>query len=517
MRKSLIYDWWLSGESIDADYQAVLDFAAANAITAPSDFENIYFSNLIKQLKSVGFWTRCKTANIYGYGSTAFGTINLKNPNTYRHVETGTVTYAQRRGIKSASSANRINSGFKTNEYAGIENDLTTFCYISENGTLTLNQVIFGSYTTLGAATNRYTMQLGSRFQYEATADTYRQGPANGTRIMTVDATNTLSVFSRDGLAGTTAATIVAPTLNNDMLILSNNTATTQGAVTAGGNSCAKYFQAILRFDKMTLGEIETLESIWENFITGIKSTTSEWYVRPAGTTYGTGDGTSYANAFSGFTNINWNDIQEYDTLYVCGTHFETLTTNANRIIISGGYEPDPGIIDGQNTRNECITVQNSSKVTIEDLELIDALVTCLDIRLNCVDIVVNRVIADGSGNQGFQNETTVYVTYNDCIGRNCGDDGMSLHAGAVVTANNCTFNNNAQGVNAILDAVYISNNCIYSDNTTENIRPQADSDFTINGGSSINGNIVGDSSVALKLNGVTIVNSPISGNVIVS
>ena len=40
---------------------------------------------------------------------------------------------------------------------------------------------------------------------------------------------------------------------------------------------------------------------------------TSTYYVRPAGSTYGTGDGTSYANAWDGEANIDW-------TLLVDGT-----------------------------------------------------------------------------------------------------------------------------------------------------------------------------------------------------
>ena len=30
------------------------------------------------------------------------------------------------------------------------------------------------------------------------------------------------------------------------------------------------------------------------------------WYVRPSGGTYGNEDGTSYDNAWDGFTNIDW-------------------------------------------------------------------------------------------------------------------------------------------------------------------------------------------------------------------
>ena len=52
----------------------------------------------------------------------------------------------------------------------------------------------------------------------------------------------------------------------------------------------------------------------------------STWYVRPYGgntVTYGAENGTSYADAWDGFSKIAWGPggVQAGDTLYVCGTH----------------------------------------------------------------------------------------------------------------------------------------------------------------------------------------------------
>jgi len=82
------------------------------------------------------------------------------------------------------------------------------------------------------------------------------------------------------------------------------------------------------------------------------------WYVRPSGGTYGAEDGTSYATAWDGFSNITWGvgGVVAGDTLYVCGTHYEMLQnssesgTAASPIIIRGDYGSDPGIIDGSAT-----------------------------------------------------------------------------------------------------------------------------------------------------------------------
>ena len=76
----------------------------------------------------------------------------------------------------------------------------------------------------------------------------------------------------------------------------------------------------------------------------------TNWYVRPSGGTYGAEDGTSYADAWDGFTNVG--TVSPGDRLYYCGTftneilNFQQSGTLANPIIIDGSYSADPGIIE---------------------------------------------------------------------------------------------------------------------------------------------------------------------------
>jgi hypothetical protein len=72
----------------------------------------------------------------------------------------------------------------------------------------------------------------------------------------------------------------------------------------------------------------------------------NNWYVRPTGTTYGAGNGTSYANAWSGFASIVWGagGILAGDTLYIDGTHTTQLT------IGNSGTSTAPITIDSYNT-----------------------------------------------------------------------------------------------------------------------------------------------------------------------
>jgi len=83
----------------------------------------------------------------------------------------------------------------------------------------------------------------------------------------------------------------------------------------------------------------------------------TNYYVRPSGGSYGSEDGTSYANAWDGFSNINWSTVDSGNgKLFVCGTHRETLTIQAsgedgtpiyvaNCTTANGASTDDPGYI----------------------------------------------------------------------------------------------------------------------------------------------------------------------------
>lgn len=78
------------------------------------------------------------------------------------------------------------------------------------------------------------------------------------------------------------------------------------------------------------------------------------WYVRPDTSHNGTRDGTSYATAWGGWSEITWGvgGVVGGDTLYVCGAHSyaaaitvgaHTGSSLATRCTISGDYTADPG------------------------------------------------------------------------------------------------------------------------------------------------------------------------------
>jgi parallel beta helix pectate lyase-like protein len=88
------------------------------------------------------------------------------------------------------------------------------------------------------------------------------------------------------------------------------------------------------------------------------------FYVRPnQGGSYGSGDGSSYANAWNGIESVNWDRLNAAgvaSTLWVCGTHKRRMQvpsadyggpafTGARRydgLVIRGDYPGDPGVLD---------------------------------------------------------------------------------------------------------------------------------------------------------------------------
>ena len=110
-----------------------------------------------------------------------------------------------------------------------------------------------------------------------------------------------------------------------------------------------------------------------KNRFVGGGGTSLQYFVRPSGATYGDGSGTSYDNAWSGFTSINWA-LLENQTLNVCGTFNELLTVQQNSVTIVGNNPLGDGIIDGQSLR-QCINVNGYNYITINGITCNNGLV----------------------------------------------------------------------------------------------------------------------------------------------
>jgi len=227
-----------------------------------------------------------------------------------------------------------------------------------------------------------------------------------------------------------------------------------------------------------------------------------QYFVRPSGTTYGDSSGTSFANAWSGFSSINWT-LLENKTLNICGTHLELLTIQQDNVTIVGNNILGAGVINGQSARI-CLTINGYDNVTINGLSMINGLFSNAINRLTS-GTIYNDCIFDTSTNQTAQHEgdtlsSIIEVTYNNCTFKNGVDDGVSLHGNnTTVTLNNCSMENNSQGVNAINTSICVMNDCNFTGNVID-IQPDTSSDFTANR-CTFRSTLTSNSTINLKIN----------------
>ena len=260
---------------------------------------------------------------------------------------------------------------------------------------------------------------------------------------------------------------------------------------------------------------------IHKNFVGG-DIAEIQYFVRPSGTTYGDSSGTSYANAWSGFSSINWS-LLENKTLNICGTHLELLTIQQDNVTIVGNNILGAGVINGQSARI-CLTIDGYDNVTINGLTLKNGLISNAMNKLTS-GTIYNDCIFDTSTNQTTQHEGSslsaiIEVTYNNCTFKNGVDDGVSLHGdNTTVVLNNCSMENNSQGVNAINTGICVMNDCNFTGNITD-IQPDSDSDFTANR-CTFRSFLYANSSIPLKINNCNILsgttNIAVLGSLIVS
>jgi len=197
-------------------------------------------------------------------------------------------------------------------------------------------------------------------------------------------------------------------------------------------------------------------------------SSLNKLYVRPAGTTYGDSSGDSYANAWSGFNNVD-NAKCEGNTLVVSGTHTENFNVGFNGTISfndeAGSGEIDAtGIATGMNINGFDCILNNPiiNNATVQNIYFEDSIST------------VNSATLNNSSNQGVQHWSGSNVTYNGVIVSNDNEDeGMSGHLDALVTING-TFESKRNGqaaINHIEDSKFTINGLVdFSDNVTADV-----------------------------------------------
>ena len=230
------------------------------------------------------------------------------------------------------------------------------------------------------------------------------------------------------------------------------------------------------------------------------------FFVRPSGSTYGIGDGSSYDNAWAGDTDIEWAEIPSGGKLYIAGTWVEALNVVNSNVTIES-YSDDPCTIDCNDSINSGIVITDKTNVTLIGLTVIDAVVSGIHWE-NSIGTATNCTTT-GSGNQGVQHIGTCQVTYNNLTSSDNIDDGISVHDSGIIVVNGGTFSGNAENINIIATAhVTINDSPTFAGTSTydlyvTNATTDDSAVITMNGGTvrNINADIGG----RIVLNGVTV------------
>lgn len=271
MDKKLI-DWvWRSGPSYQANVSAWLAQGIADGGTPPSSTVLNALSVWMNYLDSVGLGpsgSRLKTLNILHAGSKEFAKLNLKNPATYKYVESGTVTFSEGNGCRSASSS-YFSQPFKSDEYPTLHTDLTMGCYVSESSTAFASVAPFGFKTNSGG-TYRILRTLingtqGDRFT-NSTSNVFANTNHKGSYIQTYNSA-TARIY-KDGVVTQNSPTVVASNISIDRLILAYNDA--NAGITAAG-----HFPRYVAIDFMADSFSNTDAANWETGLNAYKTAVS--------------------------------------------------------------------------------------------------------------------------------------------------------------------------------------------------------------------------------------------------
>jgi len=217
---------------------------------------------------------RHKTLYFTAFGSRGCLRVNVIDPSVkLRGIQLGTTTrvvpWTNLLGWKS-DGASYVNDGYKTDEYSGIETDLTQYIYISEESLTTGTPRVFGA-RVLSASAAFHELQpvnstVGTRRHYNGTSVNFTNAQWKGLYVHTYDGTN--DVLYKDGTKTSNAATPVTPTISCDVLSGARNIAASSGTVTAAAHNSIAAMAIEGRIDRVDDTDEATLRTAVENLKT---------------------------------------------------------------------------------------------------------------------------------------------------------------------------------------------------------------------------------------------------------
>lgn len=227
MHRSLIYSYYYGQQggavTYSVELQAWIDAGTLAGHTLPNaDILSAIDALLGSALETGTIISRMKTGYIFHAGSKGMAKLNLKDPATFPLTEVGTVTFSEGNGCKSASSS-YFDQPFRSNQYAGIQSNLTCAQYISESDTTQATQMPHGFRSGFGlyfAYRPRASSQVVLNFDG---GNAYTSANHKALFVHGNDGSN--SVIYRDGVKSSFVVAATAPTdaINRYILARNNN------------------------------------------------------------------------------------------------------------------------------------------------------------------------------------------------------------------------------------------------------------------------------------------------------
>ena len=192
----------------------------------------------------------------------------------------------------------------------------------------------------------------------------------------------------------------------------------------------------------------------------------------------GANNGSSWANAWESFADINWGSISPGDTLYISGgsnskIYYETLDVNVSGtssgiITIRGGTDSNHNgkvIIDGQDSRSYAIDLKDADYVYVRYLTAKRG--EKYDIRLeNCDYVTVDHVTVPDAQDKAIRMQDSRHITFSNLAIDTSSyydeqSDGIYIQDSSYVTIDSCTLrveNNNPRPHDDNIQLVRVDN-----------------------------------------------------------
>jgi len=206
-----------ASETIDSDYQAVLDRSTALGYTAPSAASQTLQNTLVTDLKNAGVWDKLDVLYVFASdgGDSDFACLNWKAPTLYEATKVSSPTYTNKLGFTGNGTSSFINTQHT----------------IGTNSTkYTQDSASFGVYSQsdLSVAANNYPVAISSRSALK------RTNIASGdNRINSNSPSPTISFNADTGLVGMNRpSSTQVQALQSDGTLGSLSTATSQSIQT---------------------------------------------------------------------------------------------------------------------------------------------------------------------------------------------------------------------------------------------------------------------------------------------